>query len=181
MMLNPNDKASYVRMAKEVWEPRFISEIAPRYGLDARANPDCMVDYLAPDLLVNGEQADLKWRGRPFFMAEELYGIPSQYAITLNTNKISRYMQRWPNMRIYAYLEWPRGQDVIRGRRYRVVRKQELWVLSMEQIAQLVWHAPIHTYRERATGNASASYVINLLAGERLSRHGNDLHGNDRH
>ena len=180
-MLNPNDKASYVRMAKEVWEPRFISEIAPSYGLDARVKPDCMIDHVAPDLLVNGEQADLKWRGRPFFKAQELYGIPSQYAMTLNTVKISRYMRVWPEMKIYAYLEWQGGQTVIGDKRYTVRRKSELWVLSVRKIASLVWHAPIHTYRERTTGNATSSYVINLLAGERLSRHGNDLHGNDRH
>ena len=176
-MLDWDDKASVCRMAKEVWEPQFMAEIAPQDGLDARPNPECAENFCAPDMIVNGELADLKWRCSPVYQAQELYGVPGQYAVTLNTNKVSRYMQNWPEMKLYVYLEWPRQQVCIHGRRYAVSRKRELWVLTIEKLAQLVWHLPIHTYRERAAGNATASYVLNILEGERLSRHGEDIHG----
>jgi hypothetical protein len=179
-VVDRNDKAACCRLAQETLESRFIAETAPRYGLNAIRNPECAENYCAPDLIIDGMLADLKWRSRPFFKAEELYGVPCQYALTLNVAKISRYLHCWPEMRIYAYLEWPREQVVIGGNRYRVSRKQELWVLTMQEIEALVWHAPIHTYRERSTGNATASYVVNLLSGERLSRHGEDVYRHDR-
>lgn len=138
-------------------ENKFIERDAPELGLRAMINPLKSTDPYAPDLLVEGEIADLKVQTKPFFMASKLHKIDPQYCWTFSERQYRHYAKNYPNMEIYICIEYC-TKDVVRvmksGETIKVRPMKAIYRVNMRKIIELVdsMKAPLHvyTYGDRA-------------------------------
>jgi hypothetical protein len=164
-MPDTEDKPLWLGLGEEL-ERSFIESVAPKLGLSVRRNPDKDSDPTAPDLLVNGELADLKCQRTPFFSARR-YGKDPGRTVTFNVKDYCRYLQKWPDLWIYFYVKWevtsyPPGKADI-----EVQPLHGVWRVRATGVQELVrsGRAPRHSYRRRRDdrrGNARDSYLLSL-------------------
>src|SRR3954454_23053909 len=92
---SPQDKGFWVDAGRDK-ERDFVERVLPRLGFSGAINPAKESDIYAPDLLVEGQLADLKAQRMPFFKARELYEVDPQFAVTFNEKDYLRYRDRYP-------------------------------------------------------------------------------------
>ena len=133
-----------------------MDNIAPAYGLDACINPEKETNVYAPDLIVNGEIADLKVQTIPFFTADD-----PQWCVTFNFKSRKMYALYYPDIMIYYLVNW---------------RKRQMGNISVQPLYG-VWRvrfrdmdfSVLHEYKnKRGGGNAQKSYLLALRVFERL-------------
>lgn len=176
-MHDPQDKSWWLDagLRREIG---FVEEVACGIGLDAEINPAKRTNPYAPDLLVDGEEADLKCQTTPFFRAESFYGIPVQYAVTFNRIDYERYTSQHPDIDIIWWIHW--DQLAMKFRSGEVITTQGLsgvWRVPFSalggQIADGRWQLHEYIHRRGDTrGNARDSYVLDLREFDRLTGDG---------
>lgn len=148
-------------------EAVFVEDVAAKIGLAARLNPAKAENPYAPDLVVNGKIADLKHQTTPFFTAGVKYGLTPRFAVTLNRNDYRRYVDHYPAIDIYFWVDWAVTEAEFHGRRYRVEPLEGIWLAYLPLITECIHDgkAPLHPYQRRVDdeqGNAKWSYVLDL-------------------
>ena len=129
-------------------------------------NPEKAQNVYAPDLLNQntGGLADLKTQNTPFFLSQSKYRINPQYAVTFNRKDYLRYIEKYPGIEIYFWVDWQAvrfsgSQDI------SVNPMVGVWRITYENLLLAVASAPLHTYVQRYNdnaGNAKDSYVLDL-------------------
>lgn len=166
-ILNPNteDKDWWVHYG-EYLEWYFLTCIAPRLPMIVRINPDKWFNPTVPDFLCNGFIADLKVQYTPFFKAGEMYGVPSQYAVSFNIEDYDRYLESYPQIQILFYVNWSILKQTFGGKVYAVHPLHGVWYTNFERLKIMVdAGANQHVYKRRRddfAGNARGSYCFDL-------------------
>ena len=146
-------------------EKRFVSDVAPLYGLYAEINPqkEFLKDgkYL-PDLFVNGVMSDLKHVTTPFYTARR-YGLDPATTLTINKKDIDRYCANYPYIKIYFWVRWLAGENF----GVSVPEVNGVWSTTIPRLLHYVVNneVPIHHYKKRTddiSGNAKSSYLISF-------------------
>jgi hypothetical protein len=166
MLHNTEDKKWWVITGREK-EDVFIQQVCPNINLSAIINPEKVTNPYAPDLLVNGQLADLKCQETPFYKAEVLYHLPNQHAVTFNRKDYLRYAQKYPDIFIYFWIDWKVLSKTIGGKTFTVKPMSGVWVVDFTVIKNKVESrkAPFHSYQRRVGdkgGNATESYLLDL-------------------
>ena len=148
-------------------EDAFVEEVAPRLNIEAIINPEKQTNPYAPDLLVNGELADLKCQQTPFFKSYVLYKIPNQYAVTFNKKDFLSYKEKYPSIVIYYWLNWTEISKSIRDIVYTVKPMTGIWRVDFSYLQEIIENQQthLHTYKRRvgdSLGNALNSYVLDV-------------------
>jgi hypothetical protein len=143
-------------------EELFVFLFGHTFGL--KINPDKKNDPYTVDLIhkKRGELCELKTRRTPFFMSQKLYGVPVQYAVTINRNDIERYTERHPSLPLYFWVWW---DTCLSGYGSTVKRMHGLWGIRLEQLVELCTPDRLHCYERRKNdtqGNAKDSYVVSV-------------------
>jgi len=163
-MHDTQDKLWWCEKGVEL-ETRFVNDVAPRLGIPAVINPEKAHNPYAPDLLVDGHIADLKYQGKPYFKALEQGGVDSQYAVSFNGKDYERYGLKYPEIEIFFWVHWEETSRVIGGKPYSVNFMRGVWRTPFRALAALCDKAQSHAYRNRIgdkAGNAKDSYVVDL-------------------
>lgn len=147
-MIDPQDKKAWCERGGEQ-ERAFAGPLLPRGGA-VMLNPAKAEDKYSHDLYVT-LPGDYKKISTRFQKAEELYGIPSRSAITLNCKDVDRYTAKYPNILIVF--------DVDYGDYKR------LCYATLGEIRKAIKYekAKRHTYKDRqddTQGNAKDSWVL---------------------
>lgn len=156
-------------------ENRFVADIAPLLaGVSVKTNPEKETDKYAPDILMDGQLADLKTQNTPFFKAEIFYNIPPQWAVTFNGKDYKRYTELYPGIKILFWCQWKQVEyvDKSTGEILKVDAMNGVWETNMEQIQGFIdGGAPNHRYinrRNDTKGNAKDSYCFDLRKMKKL-------------
>lgn len=156
-MTTTEDKLAYCRMGESL-EYYFLERFVPRLCLDMVRNPRKVVDPYSPDLLWDGQYADLKVQRTPFFTAQR-YGYDPAFTVTFNRKDLERYQRLYPEIRILFYVVWI--ESSFRG--ISVPRVHGLWWTDLLQLHTLAQHE--HQYQRRRNdqyGNARSSFLIDV-------------------
>jgi hypothetical protein len=174
-MHNTEDKQWWViEWAKK--EQLFVAQVCPKLGLSATINPAKQHNRYAPDIVVDGQVADLKCQQTPFFKAGMLYNLDPQYVVTFNRKDYLRYQRLYPSIIIYFWLDWHVREMLVGRSSFVVAPLAGVWRAPFAQLAALIEHskAPLHAYQRRQgdiQGNAKESYLVDVRALECLYRH----------
>lgn len=158
-------------------ENLFVSEVCPRLDLVAQINPAKKHNPYAPDIIVQGRLADLKCQQTPFFKSGVRYSIAPQFAVTFNYKDYLRYLECYPDLVIYYWLDWQETEKTIRRQVYRVKPMAGVWRVEFQTLHKLISSGkpPLHTYQRRVgdrQGNAKKSYVFDVRRFECLYQKG---------
>jgi hypothetical protein len=146
------------------FEDVFIQNYGPQLGL--AINPEKKTNKYAADLFNTKSKnvGDLKTQNTPFFKASSLHSINPQYAVTFNGKDYTRYLEYYPTIEVYFWVDWLitkfEGAETI-----EVKPMEGVWKINFADIKKLVGTAPMHNYRQRVfdnRGNAKESYVFDL-------------------
>ena len=154
-------------------EQQFVAQVCPALGLAATINPAKQRDRYAPDIVVDGQVADLKCQQTPFFKARVLYNLDPQYVVTFNRKDYLRYQRLYPGITIYFWLDWQVRERLIGRAAFAVAPLAGVWRAPFAQLAALIEQriAPLHAYQRRhhdLQGNAKESYLVDVRALECL-------------
>jgi len=159
------DKRWWCQHGQEL-EKEFVKICNEKLGLKACINPEKENNPYAPDLIVNGQLADLKVQNTPFFKAKELFGVEPAYAVTFNRNDYNRYRAEYPDIDIYFWVEWKTLEKKIGGRTYKVDGLCGIYTLPFKRVKKLIEAgAQEHGYQRRVfdqMGNARSSFVLDI-------------------
>jgi hypothetical protein len=147
--LNNEDKKAWCQHGSEL-EEKFV-ESQNFAGVKLSMNPQKQTDVYVHDILATF-QADLKTIRTPFKTANR-YGIPSEFAITLNEKDIQRYRKIYPNIILFFDIDYPNYKGVRIAPISRILR-----LLDLNK-------AKRHEYLNRVndtSGNAKVSYVFDF-------------------
>lgn len=148
--IDNEDKGAWCEKGMDA-EKLFVGQVFGS-GCAVFMNPAKAEDVYTHDLYMQ-TPSDLKTVRTPFRMAEDLYGIPSRFAVTLNVKDVERYGKKYPNLRVIFDIKFSEfGVKTVR-------------VASMHEILRLIrgGKARVHPYKSRVEdqhGNAKDSYVI---------------------
>jgi hypothetical protein len=145
----------------------FVEQVLPELGFKGDLNPEKQLDPYAADLVVEGHLADLKCQRTPFFKAQELYEIDSQFAVTFNQKDYERYCDRYPSVDIFFWVVWQTTAKEIGDRVYTVNPMAGVWRASFPALRRNIEQQRVgaHAYLERlfdTQGNAKKSFVFDL-------------------
>lgn len=141
------------------YEQQFVDRVAPSLFLDAYINPEKSGNPTVPDLVVNGTLSELKVRTRPFFMAQNKYGIDPQYCVMFNKKDFGYYQRVYPNLLIYWWVWWEETQRTIGSRTYNVRPMEGVWRASFGDIAS---QCKTGIFGQARWGDGCDSFALNL-------------------
>jgi hypothetical protein len=170
-MHDVQDKSYWCALGVEQ-EKQFVTKICPYLHINAVINPEKVHNPYAPDLLVNGEVADLKYQSIPFFMSNALYHKDSQYVVVFNKKDFERYMHYYPHITIYFWVHFTDTAADIGGEHYEVKPMRGVWRVPFKRICELIPDAPLHHYKNRVDdhkGNGKASYLLDVRQMEQVA------------
>ena len=155
-MIDNEDKNSWCQ-AGELAEKDFVAtnKIA---GWGLAVNPQKQLDPYCHDLL-GIIPVDLKSIREPWRKSLEMFGIPTEYAVSINLKDFKRYASLYPNIIIVLDVEWS-GVYMI------TVQRAKALITSGKAIK--------HEYKNRKedeNGNAKSSFVFDLRDLDKLERH----------
>jgi hypothetical protein len=145
-VIDPNNKLECCEFGLQR-EREFVGTMF-KHGVTAAFNPQKSYNKYATDLVVT-LPADLKYQHTPFFLSEELYGIPSATAVTLNVEPFLQYEKESPNALIVFEVMYP-NYKATHYAHLREIRRAIDRGLAKE-----------HVYKERPEGNQKRSFVLN--------------------
>ena len=150
-------------------EESFVQICQQRLALKAQINPSKRFDKYAPDLMVEGNLADLKTQNTPFFTASK-YGLDPQYTFTFNRKDYERYQSRYPEIDIYVWLDWRQ----VEGYGAKVNYLGGFFTLPFTRVAELIEAgAKDHFYLRRQSEedrNAKSSFLLDIRDFDELFR-----------
>lgn len=154
------DKAWWLSRGEEL-EVDFINQFGGSLDAPVRLNPKKREDPTLPDLLYDGNLADLKVQTTPFFTASR-YGLDPNFCVTFNRKDWSRYNDHYPGLVVIFWVDW---KQLSYGK-LRVQPFSGIFKLSMDEINQMVIRgAPEHAYQRRQNdqiGNAKSSFLFDV-------------------
>ena len=115
-------------------------------------NPEKDSDKFTFDMRINFP-CDLKSRNTPWRFSQELFGISSTYAVTIDGKDLRRYMKLYPNICIVFDIDYPDYQNVHYGFISHFVK----------MLDQKALHK--HEYKQRINGtkgNAKFCYIFDI-------------------
>jgi hypothetical protein len=133
-------------------ENKFLREVSVR-GWDIEVAPDKANNPYHHDFQIT-VPSDLKSISTPFNTSEQKYGIPTEYAITINEKDFVRYAEKYPNIIILLDVKFPQSE-------------RRLFSITLPRARKLIQdnkafrHAYIHRVDD-VDGNAKASYVFDV-------------------
>lgn len=150
MTHDPQDKAYWVRRGREL-EQLFHSTVHIE-GCGVSFPTAKIDDPYGHDFLLT-RPMDLKVQAEPFYTAEERFGIPPRYAISINLKDLQRYTTMYPNI-VFVVVVLFEGDMEIRQ-------------MTLHRARELVANksAKRHEYKNRKgdqSGNAKVSYIFDL-------------------
>lgn len=141
-------------------EERFCELFGSKFKV--KVNPDKDRDPCLPDLLhASGKLCELKTRHTPFFTAYKTYRVPIQKAVTINRNDMERYLEHYPDMPIFFWVQWSQ----LEWHNIKVNPMHGVWGIRVNKLANLCTDKRLHQYQGRVDdeqGNAKDSYVVTL-------------------
>ena len=144
-----NEDKQYWCKEGEKKEKRFV-ETNKVIGWDIVMNPGKVFDKYAFDL-TSACPCDLKTQETQWDLSYEMFGIPSEQAVTLNQKDLRRYYRLYPNIIIL----------------FDVKHLGKVFMLTLSRAEKLIKQekAHLHTYKKRVNdqkGNAKASYIFDV-------------------
>ena len=149
-------------------EKLFVDKIVPLIGMEGRIilNPAKEVDPKLPDLLCDGNIADLKSIFTPFFKAKrfKIDGVECdpRFTITFNRKDYIRYNELYPDIDIYLWVHW----QTLYGYNVVVDPLMAIYHIPFYQLADDIEKGlyPLHAYKNRTDDNRNAkdSYVVDV-------------------
>ena len=134
-------------------EHRFIGERGSAFSeVSIKMNPSKESDPYAYDMVI-AVPCDLKTTKTPWRLAHELYGIESDYAVSINRKDLVRYWKMYRNIILLLDV----NHDGYRGTHWT----------NLHQIKNLISEGlpKLHTYKNRINdkcGNAKESYIFDV-------------------
>ncbi len=164
-MHDTEDKNWWVRHGERL-ELEFVERIGSEFDLDVEINPAKSHDTFAPDLILDGELADLKVQNTPFFTAGRR-GFDPQHTVTFNRKDLLRYQELYPRLTVVFWIEWTVTSWPHANPTHHVRPMSGVWTTPLDKISGLVetGRAPLHRYGRRigdTAGNAQESYLLDL-------------------
>jgi hypothetical protein len=136
--------------------------------LDVSVNPGKASDKFTFDLLLCGKPADLKTVRTPLYLAQRMFGIDPQYAVTFNHKDGTRYRSLYPEITVIFDVAWD-GTPYFAssGDRFSVRPMRMVALGSLDELAGAVRDSGSQSiaYRERVNdtkGNARESWVLDV-------------------
>ena len=147
-------------------ENQFATKRLFELGISSFLNPGKRTDKFTHDLC-SIFPSDLKTVRTPLFMAQELYGIDPQYAITFNLKDALRYKDLYPNIIVIFDVKWEVTQKELNGKVYQVQPMHITVAGFLSTIRDAIKKSGGHKieYKRRVEdtqGNAKTSYVLDL-------------------
>ena len=149
-MIDLNDKKAWCDLGLEL-EKEFVSN--SRFSdVTIGMNPSKSFDKYTYDMKIE-MPCDLKTITTPWIYSEEMFGIPSDYAISINRKDLRRYYSLYPNIIIIFDVQYEN---------YKATHWSDL-----DRLRILVKQnkAFLHKYKNRVDdniGNAKDSYVLDV-------------------
>jgi len=160
MRHDPEDKDWWLNSGERL-EHQFVQMLATEKVAKVELNPDKLNDPTAPDLLLDGQLADLKSQRTPFFSANR-YSKDPRWTVTYNRKDLERYASLYPNIQILFWVVW----EQLSYHSYSVEPLSGVWLTSNAEIlARIKAGAPEHRYvrrQEDQLGNAKSSFLLDL-------------------
>jgi len=150
-------------------ERKFCDWATQVLGVDVMPNPAKDQDPYTFDLLYDGKPADLKTVRTPFFMAEHLYGIDPQFAVTFNHKDGQRYREHYPSIRIVFDVKFD-GGTLASSAMPEPVHVQPMHLVAigtLDQVSRAITDSGFHRHDYQARvndteGNAKASWLLDV-------------------
>jgi len=145
--MDNQDKTAWCR-AGEKAEADFLAT-RQITGVGLSRNPAKQADPYAHDYIAV-VPVDLNTMRTPWRKSQELFGIPTEKAVSINQKDLRRYSELYPNIIIYLDVEY----------------SGKLFSLTLDRARRLIetGRAHRHEYLERkddAAGNAKVSFIFN--------------------
>ena len=106
--LNNEDKQAWCDYGEQL-EKEFVSNFTNQ-NIRIGPNPDKEADRYTHDFFATF-RADLKSIRTPFRTAGR-YGIPTEYALTINEKDVNRYKEMYPNIILFFDIDYPNYKGV---------------------------------------------------------------------
>jgi len=163
------DKSAYCQLASDIQEPEFVTFLntLPFTSYKAKINPNKKNNPYTHDLIVNRFKSDLKTQDTPFFLANKLYNIDPQWAITYNHKDYINYKKNYTNKNIemLLFFDLKRKDEINYG--IQTYPMRAVFITKAAVIEKMIENneIPLHEYKNRKddlNGNAKNSYVIDV-------------------
>lgn len=156
-------------------EIQFVKDGTPA-GIRAAINPAKTADKYTHDLLLT-VPADLKSVRTPLFLADDLYGIDPQYAVTFNDKDGRRYSSLYPNLLIVFDVRWDTTSKQLAGQTRTVEPMHITHAGFLFDVRRAIVEDGCKSiaYKRRVddrAGNAQVSWVFDVRRLARLAPHG---------
>jgi len=135
---------------------RLELDFVSRYSIDSSKvyiNPDKSEDPYTHDLRID-YPADLKSITTPWNMSMQMFGIPPEFAVSINEKDFIRYAKLYPNIRIILHIKYPGYSEKV----YEITVAKARYLIKRKM-------AHRHEYKNRKNdtkGNAKVSYIFDL-------------------
>lgn len=154
-MIENEDKHAWCR-AGELAEKDFVAS-NKLIGWGVAINPDKHKDPYCHDF-IGTVPVDLKSIREPWRKSQELFGIPPEYAVSVNLKDMKRYAELYPNILIVLDVKW-----------------DGVYMLTISRAKALIGSgkAVKHEYKNRKDdikGNAKTSFVFDLRDLDKLEQ-----------
>ena len=147
-MMDNQDKLAWCAKG-ESQERDFVAK-APIQGWGIAMNPAKHSDPYSHDHIATIPM-DLKTMDTQWRKSEELFGIPTDFAVSINQKDFVRYSRLYPNILIVLDVKWLDKRFILTLNRARKLIREE--------------RAKTHEYRDRKDdrqGNAKISYIFDV-------------------
>lgn len=157
------DKKTWCKDGEKI-EEGFVRTHGQSLGL--KINPEKTTNPYAPDLVDSANKlADLKTQNTPFYKAKRMYSIDPSYAVVFNKKDRERYLNLYPEIDIYFWVDWLSVRFEMGSFTQEVEYISGVWQISFKELNLLLDKAPLHVYQQRrgdTKGNARSSYVLDI-------------------
>lgn len=170
--MDTEDKLAWCEKYGEETEHQFAVKRLHEIGIAGFVNPNKRIDKFSHDLC-GIFQADLKTVRTPLFKADELFGIPAQYAVTFNEKDGRRYKEHYPNILVIFDVCWDVTEKEMDGVLYQVQPMHMTVAGFLSDIRRAIEAGGKKKIRyqrrvEDTTGNAKTSFVFDCRLLHRL-------------
>jgi len=146
--MDNQDKQAWCRKGESL--ERAFAARAPIQGWGIAMNPAKHTDPYSHDHIATVPM-DLKTMDTQWRKSEELFGIPPEFAVSINQKDFVRYKKLYPNILIVLDVKW----------------LDRCFILTLTRARKLIreQRAKTHEYKDRkddTRGNAKVSYVFDI-------------------
>jgi hypothetical protein len=140
-------------------------EILNKMNIKSMINPDKKLNKYAPDIIVNNNIADLKYRATPFYSSNHYYNIDPQYAITFNVKDYTHYKEKYPDITIFFWIDFKETSRVYKNKKIEILKINKILYSHLDEFEKILIDSPIHSYLRRQNdtqGNAKDSFIFDF-------------------